>query len=183
LDRADALRQFFIGRELNPSIGSLDIKSFNELRPGLILWVLIDISMACEQAMRLGGRVTDSMWLVLAFQGWYVADALYNEVGRRFLAVCSQNADVMHTAGDTDHHGHHDRRVRLHARGRRPLLGPVHVLAPGALPRVPACRARPDPHRRRARGELARLLHLPRLERREERLPEREEPEEYVSLQ
>jgi Delta14-sterol reductase len=61
----------------------LDLKSFNELRPGLILWVLINISMVCEQAVRLGGfrKVTDSMWLVLAFQTWYVADALYNEVG------------------------------------------------------------------------------------------------------
>ena len=39
--------------------------------------------MACEQAVRRGGTlsdVTDSMWLVLAFQGWYVVDALYNEV-------------------------------------------------------------------------------------------------------
>ncbi|KAG6821302.1 hypothetical protein H0H93_000163 [Arthromyces matolae] len=72
---------FFIGRELNPSIGSFDIKSFNELRPGLILWFLVDISMACEQAVRRGGlsEITDSMWLVLAFQGWYVADGLFNE--------------------------------------------------------------------------------------------------------
>ncbi|KAF4571506.1 erg24, C-14 sterol reductase [Pleurotus pulmonarius] len=72
---------FFIGRELNPSIGSFDIKSFNELRPGLILWALIDVGMACEQATRRGGldKITDSMWLVLAFQIWYVADALYNE--------------------------------------------------------------------------------------------------------
>jgi len=70
---------FFIGRELNPSIGSFDIKSFNELRPGLILWVLIDISMACEQYVRRGGHLTDSMYLVLAFQTWYVIDALYNE--------------------------------------------------------------------------------------------------------
>ncbi|ESK94667.1 c-14 sterol reductase [Moniliophthora roreri MCA 2997] len=72
---------FYIGRELNPSIGSFDIKSFNELRPGLILWTLIDISMACEQAVRRGGlaNVTDSMWLVLLFQIGYVADALYNE--------------------------------------------------------------------------------------------------------
>ncbi|TFK40122.1 ergosterol biosynthesis ERG4/ERG24 [Crucibulum laeve] len=72
---------FYIGRELNPSIGSFDIKSFNELRPGLILWVLINISMACEQATRRGGlaNITDSMWLVLAFQTWYVADGLYNE--------------------------------------------------------------------------------------------------------
>lgn len=72
--------QFFIGRELNPSIGRFDIKSFNELRPGLILWALIDISMACEQAARRGGYVTDSMWLVLGFQFWYIADGLYNEV-------------------------------------------------------------------------------------------------------
>lgn len=36
--------------------------------------------MACEQAVRRGGNITDSMWLVLAFQGWYVVDALYNEV-------------------------------------------------------------------------------------------------------
>jgi Delta14-sterol reductase len=51
----------------------------------LILWVLIDISMMCEQAVRRGGiaNVTDSMWLVLAFHGWYVADSLYNEVGSR----------------------------------------------------------------------------------------------------
>ncbi|KAF7965704.1 hypothetical protein HWV62_9811 [Athelia sp. TMB] len=77
----NAIYDFYIGRELNPTLGSLDIKSFNELRPGLILWVLINISMACEQATRRGGlaNITDSMWLVLAFQGWYVADALYNE--------------------------------------------------------------------------------------------------------
>lgn len=45
--------------------------------------------MACEQAVRRGGLkdVTDSMWLVVAFQGWYVADALYNEVNTRLLAV------------------------------------------------------------------------------------------------
>jgi Delta14-sterol reductase len=77
--------QFFIGRELNPSIGSFDIKSFNELRPGLILWVLIDISMACEQALRNGGKVTDSMWLVLLFQIGYVADGLYNEASTLML--------------------------------------------------------------------------------------------------
>ena len=78
--------QFYIGRELNPSIGSFDLKSFNELRPGLILWMLIDIGMVCEQAVRRGGfdKVTDSMWLVLGFQSWYVIDALYNEVRSSF---------------------------------------------------------------------------------------------------
>ncbi|RDB25844.1 Delta(14)-sterol reductase [Hypsizygus marmoreus] len=60
---------FFIGRELNPSIGSLDLKYFNELRPGLILWVLVNTSMVCEQAVRRGGldKVTDSMWLAPLF--------------------------------------------------------------------------------------------------------------------
>lgn len=74
--------QFFIGRELNPSIGSFDIKTFNELRPGLILWVLIDISMVCEQAVRHGGfaNVSGSLYLVTFFHTWYVGDALYNEV-------------------------------------------------------------------------------------------------------
>lgn len=40
------------------------------------------MSMVCEQAVRRGGfaNVTDSMWLVLAFQTWYVVDGLYNEV-------------------------------------------------------------------------------------------------------
>ncbi|KAI0345721.1 ERG4/ERG24 ergosterol biosynthesis protein [Trametopsis cervina] len=70
---------FFIGRELNPAIGSFDLKSFNELRPGMILWGLIDISMACEQAVRRGGNITDSMTLVLIFHMFYIADALYNE--------------------------------------------------------------------------------------------------------
>jgi Delta14-sterol reductase len=77
--------QFWIGRELNPTIGSLDLKSFCELRPGLIGWVLINISMACEQAVRSGGHITDSMLLILIFQGSYVFDALYNEV--RFVSL------------------------------------------------------------------------------------------------
>ena len=47
----------------------------------MILWLLIDISMACAQATRLGGHITDSMILVIIFQGLYIMDALYNEVG------------------------------------------------------------------------------------------------------
>jgi hypothetical protein len=35
--------------------------------------------MAAKQYVELG-RVTDSMCLVVAFQSWYVIDALYNEV-------------------------------------------------------------------------------------------------------
>ncbi|KAE9402706.1 ERG4/ERG24 ergosterol biosynthesis protein [Gymnopus androsaceus JB14] len=76
---------WFIGRELNPTLSifgeEFDIKTFNELRPGLILWVLLNISFMCEQATRNGGfiGVTDSMWLVLLFQIGYVVDSLYNE--------------------------------------------------------------------------------------------------------
>ena len=69
-----------MGRELNPIIGSLDLKSFCELRPGLIGWLVINISMACEQATRNSGAITDSMLLLCLFQGWYVVDALYLEV-------------------------------------------------------------------------------------------------------
>lgn len=74
--------QFFIGRELNPSIGSFDLKSFNEIRPGLILWIILNIGTACEQAVRRGGlaNITDSMWLVVLFQSWYTLDSVYNEV-------------------------------------------------------------------------------------------------------
>ncbi|KDN35675.1 putative ERG24-C-14 sterol reductase [Tilletiaria anomala UBC 951] len=75
----NTLFDWFIGRELNPRIGSFDIKTFNELRPGLILWALLDFSCACHQYISLGGRITDSMALVLIFHTFYVVDALYYE--------------------------------------------------------------------------------------------------------
>lgn len=40
---------FFLGRELNPRIGSIDLKEFCELYPGLIGWVLLDLGMAHKQ--------------------------------------------------------------------------------------------------------------------------------------
>ena len=88
------LDQFYIGRELNPfSWGSFDLKTFNELRPGMILWLLLDISMICEQATRRGGfsQVTDSLWLILLFQGLYVSDSLYNEVRNTTRPSCSRS--------------------------------------------------------------------------------------------
>lgn len=36
---------FFIGRELNPRVGSLDLKEFCELRPGLIGWAVLNLGM------------------------------------------------------------------------------------------------------------------------------------------
>ncbi|EIW65735.1 hypothetical protein TREMEDRAFT_41207 [Tremella mesenterica DSM 1558] len=72
---------FFLGRPLNPTFPgfpSFDIKTFNEVRPGIILWVLLNVSCACEQYVR-NGSVSDSMWLVLVFEGWYAADCLISE--------------------------------------------------------------------------------------------------------
>lgn len=161
--------QFYIGRELNPSIGSFDIKSFNELRPGLILWVLIDISMACAQAARRGGwgNVTWSMWLVLAFQGFYVADGLYNEVSMTssFSLHCGANKPA---AGHSHDHGHYDRWIWIHALCRRSHLGSLCVLAPGTLPCLQTCRTRRCNHRRHLGCQRPGLLDLQRCERGEE---------------
>lgn len=110
--------QFFIGRELNPSIGSFDLKSFNELRPGLILWAVIDISMACEQAVRRGGNITDSMALVLLFQILYVADGLYNEVCLPFQLFCVMQCEGPQPsliARNSHDNGYNNGRFRFHA--------------------------------------------------------------------
>ncbi len=80
------LVQWFLGRPLNPTFPgfpSFDIKTFNEVRPGMILWVLLNISCACEQYVR-NGKVFDSMWLVLVFEFLYTADALFQEVSGLF---------------------------------------------------------------------------------------------------
>ncbi|KAI8099699.1 ergosterol biosynthesis ERG4/ERG24 [Halteromyces radiatus] len=75
----NALYDFTIGRELNPRIQTFDIKFFTELRPGLIAWFLLNICMAFKQYHILEGRVTNSMILVVLFQGLYILDALWNE--------------------------------------------------------------------------------------------------------
>jgi len=74
---------FFIGRELNPRIGSLDLKFACELRPGLIGWLVINLGMATKQYLNRkaagGGSISLSMLLVVLFQGAYVWDAVYQE--------------------------------------------------------------------------------------------------------
>lgn len=72
------LYDFFIGRELNPRLGALDLKEFCELYPGLIGWIAIDLSMAYKQYTQLG-HVTPAMALVCGFQALYVLDALWFE--------------------------------------------------------------------------------------------------------
>ena len=69
----NALEAYVIGAALNPRNGSFDWKFFCESRPGMILWVLLDFSFAAAQLARQG-EISNSMWLVCAFQLLYVAD-------------------------------------------------------------------------------------------------------------
>ena len=74
---------WFIGRELNPRItvpvfGSIDIKAFCELRPGMLGWILLDLAFAMHQ-YKMHGYISDSMVLITLFQSIYVFDALYME--------------------------------------------------------------------------------------------------------
>ncbi|XP_068009663.1 delta(14)-sterol reductase LBR [Melanerpes formicivorus] len=71
---------FFIGHELNPRIGSFDLKYFCELRPGLIGWVVINLAMLlAEMKIHNLSMPSLSMILVNCFQLLYVVDALWNE--------------------------------------------------------------------------------------------------------
>lgn len=56
---------FFIGRELNPRVtipyfGEVDIKSFMELRPGMLGWIMLDLAFMAQQ-YKSHGYVSDSM--------------------------------------------------------------------------------------------------------------------------
>ncbi len=74
----NAARDYFTGTALNPRIGDFDLKLFFEARPGLILWVLVNLSFAAKQ-YQLHGVVTAPMILVNAFQFLYVADYFFHE--------------------------------------------------------------------------------------------------------
>ncbi|KAI9874565.1 MAG: erg24, C-14 sterol reductase [Pleopsidium flavum] len=74
---------WFIGRELNPRItlpifGTIDIKAFCELRPGMLGWILLDLAFIARQ-YTLYGYVSDSIILITGFQALYVFDALWME--------------------------------------------------------------------------------------------------------
>ena len=74
----NAVRNFWLGAELNPRIGNFDLKLFCEARPGLIAWVAIDLSFAAKQ-YEMHGLVTVPMILVCAFHFWYIADYYLHE--------------------------------------------------------------------------------------------------------
>ncbi len=61
-----------------PSVRSLDLKFFCEARPGLLLWMLVNMSFAYVQYDTYG-FISTSMWLVLAFQWLYILDYFWNE--------------------------------------------------------------------------------------------------------
>lgn len=69
---------YFMGTALNPRTGSFDHKLFNEARPGLILWVAINLSIAAKQ-YQTTGAVSWPMIAVGFFHFWYVADYYFHE--------------------------------------------------------------------------------------------------------
>lgn len=82
-DTGNVIYDWFIGRELNPRIKlpflpEIDIKSYFEMRPGLIGWLVLDYAMMAKQ-YRNFGYVTDSMLITCAAQSIYVLDGLFME--------------------------------------------------------------------------------------------------------
>lgn len=75
---ASSFYDFFMGIELNPRMGALDLKLFFNGRPGIIAWTLINISFAAAQYAKYG-VVTNSMWLVNLLQGLYVLYFFWKE--------------------------------------------------------------------------------------------------------
>ena len=69
---------YFMGTALNPRVGNFDLKLFCEARPGLILWILINLSFAAKQ-YQLHGTITIPMILVNAFHFLYIADYYFHE--------------------------------------------------------------------------------------------------------
>ncbi|KAL9619308.1 MAG: hypothetical protein Q9160_006073 [Pyrenula sp. 1 TL-2023] len=83
------LYDFFIGRELNPQIHisrslpliggqTIDIKTFFEVRPGLLGWLLLDLAF-CAHQYSAHGYLSDSIIFLTGFQALYVLDAIYME--------------------------------------------------------------------------------------------------------
>lgn len=74
---------WFIGRELNPRIGCFDIKLFCELRPGMLLWFLINLASLHHNYLIVQNRkgVSDALVLINLLQAFYIFDGVLNEEG------------------------------------------------------------------------------------------------------
>ncbi|KAI9827951.1 MAG: erg24, C-14 sterol reductase [Phylliscum demangeonii] len=74
---------WWMGRERNPRLtipflGTVDVKMFAEVRPGLLGWLLLDLAFVAHQ-YRAYGFVSDSILLVAGLQAFYVLDSLWME--------------------------------------------------------------------------------------------------------
>lgn len=74
----NGLYDFYMGIELNPRIGPIDLKLFFNGRPGIVAWTLINLSFACQQYATFG-HITNSMLLVNFFQLLYVLYFFWKE--------------------------------------------------------------------------------------------------------
>ncbi|XP_071485051.1 delta(14)-sterol reductase TM7SF2-like [Diadema antillarum] len=75
----NVIYDFFIGHELNPRVGSLDLKYFCELRPGLFLWALINFACLAKVWTDFPDNAPWNLILICIFQFVYVFDALLYE--------------------------------------------------------------------------------------------------------
>ncbi|CCE66270.1 hypothetical protein TPHA_0P01120 [Tetrapisispora phaffii CBS 4417] len=71
---------WFIGRELNPRIGPIDLKMYSELRPGMLLWFLINLSCLHHNYLETA-KINDALVLINCLQGFYIFDGVLNEEG------------------------------------------------------------------------------------------------------
>lgn len=69
---------FYMGIELNPRLGPIDLKLFFNGRPGIVAWTMINFSFASAQYMRYG-YVTNSMILVNILHAIYVLYFFWKE--------------------------------------------------------------------------------------------------------
>ncbi|MCB9663762.1 MAG: hypothetical protein H6732_06600 [Alphaproteobacteria bacterium] len=75
------VHDFWMGTGHNPRLppgGLFDLKFFCEARPGLILWVVIDLALAWEQVQQTGS-LSPALALVCFGQGLYVLDYYLHE--------------------------------------------------------------------------------------------------------
>ncbi|KAM3497328.1 hypothetical protein MY10362_009320, partial [Beauveria mimosiformis] len=84
---------FWAGVELNPRIGSFDLKFFHNGRPGIVAWTLIDLSWAAYQRQKFG-FVSSAMIVTVILHAIYVVDFFWNE------AWYTHTVDISH-----DHFG------------------------------------------------------------------------------
>lgn len=74
-----SIYDFWVGRELNPRIGALDLKFMCELRPGLIGWSLLNWAFVVKSYQ--SQSFTVAIAIIALFESWYVLDGLTIEAG------------------------------------------------------------------------------------------------------